>query len=156
MKGRNEETEARAVAVPPKRAWTRWRPVDALIVVENEPVVETRAATLRTVFHLRPALRWTTSWTEPEVAPETRPETRTLPRTRETFAVALPYLLQSEAQAASDNSYVLIEATSNQVDQFGGYTGLRPPEVRDMVLEFGPGAPVPEDEAMTMQGEYGG
>ena len=30
------------------------------------------------------------------------------------------------AQAAADGSYVLIEATSNQVDQFGGYTGLRP------------------------------
>ena len=30
------------------------------------------------------------------------------------------------AQAAADDSYVLIEATSNQVDQFGGYTGMRP------------------------------
>ncbi|MBP1818242.1 D-tagatose-bisphosphate aldolase, class II, non-catalytic subunit [Mycobacterium sp. OAE908] len=38
------------------------------------------------------------------------------------------------AQAAADGSYVLIEATSNQVDQFGGYTGLRPAEFRDMVL----------------------
>jgi D-tagatose-1,6-bisphosphate aldolase subunit GatZ/KbaZ len=37
-------------------------------------------------------------------------------------------------QAAADNSYVLIEATSNQVDQFGGYTGMRPPDFRDMVL----------------------
>jgi len=38
------------------------------------------------------------------------------------------------AQAAADDTYVLIEATSNQVDQFGGYTGMRPPEFRDMVL----------------------
>ena len=38
------------------------------------------------------------------------------------------------AQAAADGSYVLIEATSNQVDQFGGYTGLRPAEFRDLVL----------------------
>ena len=38
------------------------------------------------------------------------------------------------AQAAADGSYVLIEATSNQVDQFGGYTGLRPAQFRDMVL----------------------
>lgn len=38
------------------------------------------------------------------------------------------------AQAAADNSYVLIEATSNQVDQFGGYTGLRPAQFRDLVL----------------------
>ncbi len=38
------------------------------------------------------------------------------------------------AQAGADGSYVLIEATSNQVDQFGGYTGLRPAEFRDLVL----------------------
>jgi len=38
------------------------------------------------------------------------------------------------AQAAADGSYVLIEATSNQVDQFGGYTGMRPAQFRDMVL----------------------
>lgn len=37
-------------------------------------------------------------------------------------------------QAGADGSYVLIEATSNQVDQFGGYTGLRPAEFRDLVL----------------------
>ncbi len=40
------------------------------------------------------------------------------------------------AQAAADGSYVLIEATSNQVDQFGGYTGLRPAEFRDLVLRL--------------------
>lgn len=37
-------------------------------------------------------------------------------------------------QAAADDTYVLIEATSNQVDQFGGYTGLRPVDFRDLVL----------------------
>jgi D-tagatose-1,6-bisphosphate aldolase subunit GatZ/KbaZ len=37
-------------------------------------------------------------------------------------------------QAAADGTHVLIEATSNQVDQFGGYTGLRPAEFRDLVL----------------------
>jgi D-tagatose-1,6-bisphosphate aldolase subunit GatZ/KbaZ len=37
------------------------------------------------------------------------------------------------AQAAADGGYALIEATSNQVDQFGGYTGLRPAEFRDLV-----------------------
>jgi D-tagatose-1,6-bisphosphate aldolase subunit GatZ/KbaZ len=36
-------------------------------------------------------------------------------------------------QAAADGSYLLIEATSNQVDQFGGYTGLRPADFRDLV-----------------------
>ena len=29
-------------------------------------------------------------------------------------------------QASADNSYLLIEATSNQVNQFGGYTGMQP------------------------------
>ena len=37
------------------------------------------------------------------------------------------------AQAAHDGSQVLIEATSNQVDQFGGYTGLRPEYFRELV-----------------------
>lgn len=36
-------------------------------------------------------------------------------------------------QAAADGTYVLIEATSNQVDQFGGYTGLRPDGFSDLV-----------------------
>ncbi len=36
-------------------------------------------------------------------------------------------------QAAADNSFVLVEATSNQVDQFGGYTGMRPADFRDLV-----------------------
>ncbi len=39
-------------------------------------------------------------------------------------------------QAAADGSYVLIEATSNQVDQFGGYTGMRPSDFRDFVFEI--------------------
>jgi D-tagatose-1,6-bisphosphate aldolase subunit GatZ/KbaZ len=36
-------------------------------------------------------------------------------------------------QAAEDGTSVLIEATSNQVDQFGGYTGMRPADFRDLV-----------------------
>jgi D-tagatose-1,6-bisphosphate aldolase subunit GatZ/KbaZ len=36
-------------------------------------------------------------------------------------------------QAASDGTPALIEATSNQVDQFGGYTGLRPADFRSLV-----------------------
>src|SRR3954454_1900008 len=48
---------------------------------------------------------------------------------------AHPTVVQAAiAQAAADGSHVLIEATSNQVDQFGGYTGLRPAEFRDLVL----------------------
>jgi D-tagatose-1,6-bisphosphate aldolase subunit GatZ/KbaZ len=48
---------------------------------------------------------------------------------------AHPTVVQAAmAQAGADGSHVLIEATSNQVDQFGGYTGLRPAEFRDLVL----------------------
>ena len=36
-------------------------------------------------------------------------------------------------QALEDGTYLLIEATSNQVDQFGGYTGLTPVDFRDLV-----------------------
>jgi D-tagatose-1,6-bisphosphate aldolase subunit GatZ/KbaZ len=47
---------------------------------------------------------------------------------------AHPTILEAAMrQAADDHSYVLIEATSNQVDQFGGYTGMRPPDFRDLV-----------------------
>jgi len=38
-------------------------------------------------------------------------------------------------QAAQDNSLLLIEATSNQVNQFGGYTGMRPADFREFVLK---------------------
>jgi D-tagatose-1,6-bisphosphate aldolase subunit GatZ/KbaZ len=36
-------------------------------------------------------------------------------------------------QAAADGTALLIEATSNQVDQFGGYTGMTPDRFRDFV-----------------------
>jgi D-tagatose-1,6-bisphosphate aldolase subunit GatZ/KbaZ len=49
------------------------------------------------------------------------------------------------AQAAFDGSCVLIEATSNQVDQFGGYTGLRPAQFRDLVLGLADRAGFPRD-----------
>jgi D-tagatose-1,6-bisphosphate aldolase subunit GatZ/KbaZ len=37
-------------------------------------------------------------------------------------------------QALDDGGYLLLEATSNQVDQFGGYTGLTPADFRDFAL----------------------
>lgn len=33
------------------------------------------------------------------------------------------------------NTYAVIEATANQVNQFGGYTGMKPADYRDMVFE---------------------
>lgn len=48
---------------------------------------------------------------------------------------AHPVVLEAAMrQAAADGTYVLIEATSNQVDQFGGYTGMRPSDFRELVF----------------------
>lgn len=47
---------------------------------------------------------------------------------------AHPLVLQAAMEeAAVGNGMVLIEATSNQVDQNGGYTQMRPPDFRDLV-----------------------
>jgi D-tagatose-1,6-bisphosphate aldolase subunit GatZ/KbaZ len=44
------------------------------------------------------------------------------------------YVLQAAMkQARDDHSLLLVEATSNQVDQFGGYTGMRPMDFRNYV-----------------------
>jgi D-tagatose-1,6-bisphosphate aldolase subunit GatZ/KbaZ len=44
---------------------------------------------------------------------------------------AHPFVLQAAAeQAREDGSLLLIEATSNQVNQMGGYTGMRPADFR--------------------------
>jgi D-tagatose-1,6-bisphosphate aldolase subunit GatZ/KbaZ len=51
-------------------------------------------------------------------------------------------------QAAVDDTYVLIEATSNQVDQYGGYTGMRPPDFRDMVLAIADQQDFPRDRVV--------
>lgn len=39
-------------------------------------------------------------------------------------------------QAREDGSPLLLEATSNQVNQFGGYTGMRPGDFRSLVLQL--------------------
>lgn len=52
------------------------------------------------------------------------------------------------AQAADDQTYVLVEATSNQVDQFGGYTGMRPADFRDMVLRIADERGFPRDRVV--------
>ncbi len=48
---------------------------------------------------------------------------------------AHPLVLEAAIrQAQADGGEVLVEATSNQVDQFGGYTGLQPRGFRDLVM----------------------
>ena len=49
---------------------------------------------------------------------------------------AHPWVIRAAAeQAVQDGSLLLVEATSNQVNQFGGYTGMRPAAFREFVLE---------------------
>lgn len=48
---------------------------------------------------------------------------------------AHPIILEASLrQAAEDESFLLVEATSNQVDQFGGYTGMTPVDFRELVF----------------------
>jgi D-tagatose-1,6-bisphosphate aldolase subunit GatZ/KbaZ len=50
---------------------------------------------------------------------------------------AHPLVLEAAVlQAIDDDNTALIEATSNQVDQFGGYTGMRPADFRDLVHDI--------------------
>lgn len=51
-------------------------------------------------------------------------------------------------EALSDGGYALIEATSNQVDQYGGYTGLEPAGFRDLVLELARRHRLPESRVV--------
>lgn len=48
-----------------------------------------------------------------------------------------PLVIRASAeQAVADGSYLLVEATSNQVNQFGGYSGMRPADFRRFVEEI--------------------
>jgi D-tagatose-1,6-bisphosphate aldolase subunit GatZ/KbaZ len=49
-------------------------------------------------------------------------------------------------QGRVDGTPVLIEATSNQVDQFGGYTGLRPADFRTLVEDLAERVGFPVDD----------
>src|SRR5665647_1423467 len=47
---------------------------------------------------------------------------------------AHPLVLEAAVlQARDTGGYVLVEATPNQVDQTGGYTGMRPSDFRELV-----------------------
>jgi D-tagatose-1,6-bisphosphate aldolase subunit GatZ/KbaZ len=50
---------------------------------------------------------------------------------------AHPFVFEAALEhARTADDVVLIEATSNQVDQFGGYTGMRPDDFRVFVEEI--------------------
>jgi len=47
------------------------------------------------------------------------------------------YVLEASIRyAKQNNEFLLIEATSNQVDQFGGYTGLTPDKFKDIIKKL--------------------
>jgi len=59
---------------------------------------------------------------------------------------AHPLVIEASVlQALDDDGYLLVEATSNQVDQFGGYTGMKPQDFRRLVLELARRHGLPED-----------
>ncbi len=51
-------------------------------------------------------------------------------------------------QAIIDNSLVLVESTSNQVDQFGGYTGMKPADFVSYVKKIGDQINFPQEKLL--------
>ena len=49
-------------------------------------------------------------------------------------------------QALRFDDYVLVEATANQVNQFGGYTGMKPADYRDFVYQIADGVGFPREK----------
>ncbi len=48
-----------------------------------------------------------------------------------------PYVIKAALEYAKERrSFVLIEATANQVNQYGGYTGMKPEDFRDFVYKM--------------------
>ena len=62
---------------------------------------------------------------------------------------AHPLVLEAAVlQAIDDGSCLLVEATSNQVDQFGGYTGMTPTDFRELVMGLAGQHGLPEDRVV--------
>ena len=57
-------------------------------------------------------------------------------------------LLAALVQARQDDTATLIEATSNQVDQYGGYTGMTPAGFRDFVLALADEVGLPRERVI--------
>lgn len=51
-------------------------------------------------------------------------------------------------QAREDSSVLLLEATSNQVNQFGGYTGMRPADFREFAYELAKKESLPVEQVI--------
>ena len=59
------------------------------------------------------------------------------------------YVIKAAMISASEkNEYVLIESTANQVNQYGGYTGMTPADFRDFVLSVAKEAGFTEEKVI--------
>jgi D-tagatose-1,6-bisphosphate aldolase subunit GatZ/KbaZ len=62
---------------------------------------------------------------------------------------AHPLVIEASAlQVLDGDGYLLVEATSNQVDQFGGYTGMKPRDFRGLVLRLAERRGLSEDRVV--------
>ncbi len=60
---------------------------------------------------------------------------------------AHPLVIQAALEVAlSTDTYALIEATSNQVNQDGGYTGMQPADFRELVFTIADNVKLPRDK----------
>ncbi len=67
---------------------------------------------------------------------------------------AHPFVIEAAVRrAVRDQSFLLVEATSNQVDQFGGYTGMRPADFARMVRGLAQRGGLP-DERLILGGDH--
>src|ERR1700761_8165188 len=67
---------------------------------------------------------------------------------------AHPWVIRAAAEQAAEARFpLLVEATSNQVNQFGGYTGMRPSAFRDFVLEYATASGV-ESTSVILGGDH--
>jgi D-tagatose-1,6-bisphosphate aldolase subunit GatZ/KbaZ len=62
---------------------------------------------------------------------------------------AHPLVIEASVlQVLGNDGYLLVEATSNQVDQFGGYTGMKPRDFRGLVLGLAERRGLPADRVV--------
>jgi D-tagatose-1,6-bisphosphate aldolase subunit GatZ/KbaZ len=62
---------------------------------------------------------------------------------------AHPFVIEAAlAQALEENTYVLIESTCNQVNQFGGYTGMKPQDFVEFVHSLAKAMAFPPDKIL--------
>lgn len=72
-----------------------------------------------------------------------------VPRGVYSICSANEYVIEAAIEKAlEDNSYALIEATANQVNQFGGYTGMNPDEFSKFTLSIAHKVGLPEEKVI--------